>query len=66
MSGFWDIPYRDWNRFCDNRINQKSILNRLIENRMKKIESGRQTFFHVYDLSLSWSIFFIDVWPKIM
>ena len=57
---------RDWNRFCDNRINRKSILNRLIENRMKKIESGGQTFFHVYDLSWSWSIFFIDVWPKIM
>ena len=42
---------RDWNRICDNRINRKSILNRLIENRMKKIESGGQTFFHAYDLS---------------
>ena len=33
------IKIKDWNRFRLNRINRKSNQNRLIENRIKKIES---------------------------
>ncbi|PKY25976.1 hypothetical protein RhiirB3_528268 [Rhizophagus irregularis] len=44
------IRTRDWNRFCNSRINRKSFLNRLIENRIKKSNLTPKQFFHSYDL----------------